>query len=94
MCLILKFYESDNIQKLKASSFRLPDNYICRLDIWRASAVQSSITFCYKELQKNAFEIGFNQHKTHAVQKQTTWRRSCNFMCSAAEHCTVLRLNN
>ena len=40
----------------------------------------------YKQ-KRNAFKIGFNQHKIHAVSETTTWRRS-NFMCTAAEHHT------
>ena len=45
--LFLKFHENDNIQKLKALSFPLRKNYLCRLDIGRARALQSSIFFIH-----------------------------------------------
>ena len=55
--LFLKFNENDNIQKLKASSFRLWKKYFCGLNIWHVRALQSSITFLYIHhvVQRNSF---------------------------------------
>ena len=50
---LIRIYENDNIQKLKASSFRLSKNYFYRWNIVRARAFQSSITFFWDTLYIN-----------------------------------------